>query len=79
TAGYSERCSNVGRLLEQYAYTVEEQSQAGGYVINEEMSPMEAGQTLIMDNPDLLNRWLEGVTNVDGTGAVTIVRDDLGL
>ncbi len=79
TAGYSERCSNVGRLLEQYAYTVEEQSQAGGYVINDEMSPIEAGQTLIMENPDLLNRWLEGVTNVEGTGAVTIVRDDLGL
>jgi len=43
------------------------------------MSPIEAGQTLIMENPDLLNRWLEGVTNVEGTGAVTIVRDDLGL
>ena len=80
TDGYSERCTNVGRLLDQYAYTVEEQSQAGGYVINEDMTPLEAGQALLEAQPALLERWLDGVTMADGEGdALTAVRNDLGL
>lgn len=80
TDGYSERCPNVTRLLEQYAYTVEEQSQAGGYVINDEMTPIEAGQTLLENQPALLERWLADVTTADGEGdAATAIREDLGL
>jgi glycine betaine/proline transport system substrate-binding protein len=80
TEGYSDRCTNVARLLEQYAYSVEEQSRAGGYVINEEMSPIEAGRTLLEDQPELLDRWLDGVTTADGEeDATAVVRADLGL
>lgn len=80
TEGYTERCTNVGRLLDQYAYSVEEQSQAGGYVINDDMTPLEAGQALIEEQPALLSRWLDGVTMADGDGnALTAVRNDLGL
>ncbi|RZU99676.1 choline ABC transporter substrate-binding protein [Spiribacter vilamensis] len=80
TAGYTDRCTNVGRLLEQYAYTVEEQSKAGGHVINDDMSPLEAAQSVVSDNPALLDRWLDGVTTASGDGdAVEVIRDDLGL
>lgn len=80
TEGYTERCSNVGRLLDQYAYSVEEQSQAGGYVINDDMTPLEAGQAVIAAQPALLGRWLDGVTTADGSAdALTTVRNDLGL
>jgi choline ABC transporter, periplasmic binding protein len=80
SAGYADRCSNVGRLLDQYAYTVEEQSRAGGHVINDDMSPLEAAQTLVSDNPELIDRWLDGVTTASGEGdAVAVVRNDLGL
>ena len=80
TEGYAERCTNVGRLLDQYAYSVEEQSKAGGYVINDDMTPLEAGQALLEEQPALLERWLDGVTMADGDGdALTAVRNDLGL
>ena len=80
TEGYAERCSNVGRLLNQYAYSVEEQSQAGGHVINDDMTPLEAGQALIESQPALLERWLDGVTSADGSAdALSLVRSDLGL
>lgn len=80
TAGYTDRCSNVGRLLEQYAYSVEEQSEAGGYVINDDQSPLAAAQSLVADKPEMLDRWLDGVTTASGEGdAVEVIREDLGL
>jgi glycine betaine/proline transport system substrate-binding protein len=80
SAGYTDRCSNVSRLLDQYAYTVDEQSRAGGYVINDGMSPLEAAQTLASNNPELIDRWLDGVTTASGEDdAVAVVSDDLGL
>lgn len=80
TSGYTERCGNVGRFLEQYRYTVEEQSLAGGFVINEDLSTREAGLRLIEERPELLERWLDGVTTADGSeDAVAVVRESLGL
>ncbi|PWG62474.1 choline ABC transporter substrate-binding protein [Sediminicurvatus halobius] len=80
TSGYTDRCANVGRFLEQYEYTVEEQSRAGGYVINEDMGTREAGLRLIEEQPELLERWLDGVTTADGSeDAVAVVRESLGL
>lgn len=79
TAGYTDRCPNVGRLLDQYAFSVEEQSLAGGHVINDGMEPLEAAQAVIAEEPALLERWLDGVTTADGTTpAIEAVQADLG-
>ncbi|MDX1610267.1 MAG: glycine betaine ABC transporter substrate-binding protein [Halofilum sp. (in: g-proteobacteria)] len=58
--GYAWQCPNVGQFLENYTFTVEEQSQMAGYVINEGMDYAEAGRKLIQEKPDLLNRWFGG-------------------
>jgi len=55
--GYAWECPNVGQFLENYEYTVEEQSKMAGYVINDEMDYAEAGRKLVQDNPELLERW----------------------
>jgi len=55
--GYAWSCPNVGQFLENYEYTVEEQSAMAGYVINDEMDYAEAGRKLIKENPELLERW----------------------
>jgi len=80
TTGYTDKCPNVGRFLKRYTYTVDEQSRAGGYVINDQMSPLDAGLTLIRKHPELLDRWFDGVKTADGSrDAVPVLRKALGL
>jgi glycine betaine/proline transport system substrate-binding protein len=80
TTGYADKCANVGRFLKQYTYSVEEQSRAGGYVINEDMGTLEAGVKLIKENPQLLDRWLEGVKTADGSqDALPVVKQALDV
>lgn len=86
--GYAWQCPNVGQFLENYTFTVAEQSQMAGYVINEEMDYAEAGRKLIEDKPELLDRWLgDGgtyqtgpVKTADGNqNAREVVAEALGL
>jgi glycine betaine/proline transport system substrate-binding protein len=78
-SGYTKKCPNVGKLLEQYRYSVDEQSLAGEYVINQEMEPAEAGRKLMKGHPELLRRWLSGVKTFDGKrDALPVVKEALG-
>lgn len=87
--GYAWECPNVGQFLENYEYTVEEQSKMAGYVINDEMDYAEAGRKLIKEKPELLERWFgQGgtyqtgavVKTADGeSGAKATVEEALGL
>jgi len=56
--GYAWQCPNVGQFLENYTFTVDEQSKMAGYVINGGMDYAEAGRKLIKEEPELLDRWL---------------------
>lgn len=86
--GYAWQCPNVGQFLENYTFTVEEQSRMAGYVINEDMDYAEAGRRLIKENPELLDRWFgDGGTyqtgpikTRDGSGnAKDVVAKALGI
>ena len=86
--GYAWECPNVGQFLENYRYTVDEQSQMGHYIINEDMDYAEAGLRLIKEKPELLERWFgQGgtyqtgpVKTADGkTNAKGVIAKALGL
>ena len=55
--GYTWECPNVGQLLHNYTFTLDEQNLLGKYVINQDMDYLEAGKQLIQDNPEILDRW----------------------
>lgn len=57
--GYAWECPNVGQILENYTFTLDEQNKMGDYVINGDMTYLEAGQELIRNNPELLDRWFD--------------------
>ncbi|MDZ7747903.1 MAG: ABC transporter substrate-binding protein [Halofilum sp. (in: g-proteobacteria)] len=87
-AGYAWQCPNVGQFLENYTFTVEEQSAMAGYVINDEMDYAEAGRKLIQDKPELIERWFgQGgtyqtgpVKNRDGSkNAADVIRSALDM
>jgi len=86
--GYAWQCPNVGQFLENYEYTVAEQSALATYVVNDEMNYADAGMKLIRENPELLDRWFGhggtyqtgAVTTADGKGsAKSAIEKALGL
>ncbi len=77
-AGYTDECVNVGRFLENLRFTVEME--------NEIMSAMDAGADArdaghdwLLENPEILEVWLDGVMALDGTDGLSAVRSTLGL
>jgi len=87
-AGYAWQCPNVGQFLENYTFTVDEQSRLAGFVLNDEMGYAEAGRALIKEKPELLERWLGAggtfqtgpVKTADGSeNALDVVASALGL
>ena len=85
---YAWKCPNVGQLLANYTFTLDEQNTLGDYVINDEMSYLEAGKQLIQDKPEILDRWFDqggpyvftGVTTRDGEKAAKpVVKAALGI
>ncbi|RTE66709.1 choline ABC transporter substrate-binding protein [Amphritea opalescens] len=77
--GYQEECGNVGKLLTNLKFTLSMENQIMDLIMNGEMSPMEAAQTYLKQNPDVLNPWLEGVTTTDGNNGLSAVQKHLGL
>ena len=85
--GYGWQCPNVGQLLENYTFTLKQQNKMGDYVLNEDMDYAKAGQQLIKDNPELLQRWFNqggkykttGVTTRNGGNAIETVKQALGM
>ncbi len=80
TSGYAEKCGNVGRFLRQYTMSVDDQSLAGGFVLDDGMDYIDAGIALVEERPDLLETWLQGVNTWDGEQqALPAVKEELGL
>ena len=85
--GYAWECPNVGQFLENFEFTVEEQSIMAGHVLNDDMDYDEAGRTLAQDHPELLERWFDQggtfqtgpVETADGDEALPAIREALDL
>ena len=77
--GYAWACTNVGQFLDNYVWTVEEQSLAMGYVNNEDMEPLAAGKRVIRENPAMLERWFarSGIYKTGGIDDAAGERDAL--
>jgi glycine betaine/proline transport system substrate-binding protein len=77
--GYSEECPNVGRFLENLAFTVEAEDLMMSYILDDGMSADEAAEKWLTENPDVLDAWLDGVTTREGEPGAAAVRQGLGL
>lgn len=62
---YAERCPNIHRLLTNLAFTAEQESQLMEPIMARENAKTVARKWL-KDNPQVLRRFLDGVTTVDG-------------
>lgn len=78
-AGYSSECPNVGALLENMVFTVEDEDLLMSYILDEDMQPATAAERWLKDNPQTIDAWLEGVTTLRGEPGAAAVRQGLGL
>ncbi len=79
-AGYSEQCPNVGKLLQNLTFSLDMENEIMGYMLDDGMDPAAAAVNLVKNNPDLVDRWLAGVTTIDGSGdGAAAVKKHLGM
>jgi glycine betaine/proline transport system substrate-binding protein len=78
--GYGEECPNVARLLDNLVFTLDIENTLMGYILDDDMEPEEAAAKLLEERPELLDKWLAGVTTLDGeTEGVAAVKESLGI
>jgi glycine betaine/proline transport system substrate-binding protein len=75
--GYRAACPNVGRLLENLQFTPEIESRMMALILDEHLDGRVAATQFLASHPQLLDRWLAGVTTVDGGPATAAVRESL--
>lgn len=78
--GYTQRCSNVGRLLNNMTFSLDLENEMMGYMLDDGMDPQAAARKVLRGNPQLLEQWLQGVTTFDGqTSGIKAVKAHLGM
>ncbi|BAU73935.1 choline ABC transporter substrate-binding protein [Metapseudomonas furukawaii] len=77
--GYSDECRNVGALLKNLEFSLAMENQIMGAILDDKEQPERAAKAWLKANPQVLDRWLSGVSTYDGEAAVPAVRASLGL
>ena len=79
SAGYHERCPNVGKFLKNLKFTLQMENQIMADILNENMDANAAAMNALKAAPTVLVGWLDGVTTVDGGDGLAAVQSALGL
>ncbi len=77
--GYLQECPNVGKLLQNLAFTLNMESQVMGGILDDGKDGDQAAADWLKANPAPLETWLAGVTTVDGGDGLAAVKAHLGL
>jgi len=76
--GYSAECPNVGKLLQNLEFTLPLESEVMGRILDDGEDPDTAAAEWLTANPDILTKWLDGVTTRDGGDGLAAVHAALG-
>jgi glycine betaine/proline transport system substrate-binding protein len=76
--GYVEECPNVGAFLKNLEFTVEGESEMMGSMLKDGLDGTAAAKKWMAAHPEVVQKWLAGVTTFDGEDAVAAVKAALG-
>lgn len=79
SAGYVDKCPNVGQFLKNLKFTLQMENEIMGDILNENMDPNEAAMKALKADSSSLSDWLSGVETIDGKNGLAAVRVALGL
>lgn len=68
--GYASECPNVGKFLKNLTFTLQAENEIMAAILDEGKKPEAAAKAWIKQNPEALNRWLDGVKTKDGADAL---------
>ncbi len=74
SAGYSERCPNLGQLLENVEFTVDMENELMLEVLENGADPVEAAGDWLKAHPEVVDAWLIDVEARDGTSGANAVK-----
>ena len=77
--GYAAECPNVAALLNNLSFDIDYENKGMAHLMNEGLSPEDAGKKSLMAEPARLDTWLKGVTTLDGKPGIEAVKAALGL
>ena len=76
-AGYVAECPNVGRFLQNLAFTLDMENQIMAAILDEGKEPGPAARDWLSANRDAAMPWLDGVTTFDGGDAQAALNEAL--
>lgn len=78
-AGYTQECPNVGKLLSNLEFQLDMENEIMGKILDDGEDPAKAAIAYLKANPAVLDKWLDGVTTIDGQEGLPAVKKSLGL
>jgi glycine betaine/proline transport system substrate-binding protein len=75
--GYLNECPNVARLLKNLEFTLPMENEVMGLILDQGMEPNKAARQWLQKKPSVLEKWLIGVTTVDGQEGLAAVKGAL--
>ncbi|MBN9046295.1 MAG: choline ABC transporter substrate-binding protein [Rhizobiales bacterium] len=78
-AGYTQECPNVGKFLTNLEFQIGMENEIMGKILDDGEEAPKAATEWLKANPSVLDKWLDGVTTVDGKPGLPAVKASLGL
>lgn len=76
---YLKTCSNVGQLLQNLSFSLKMENQLMGSILNDNAKPEAAAKSWLKANPQVLEKWLNKVTTLDGSNGNDAVKSYLKI
>ncbi|MBF0452650.1 MAG: choline ABC transporter substrate-binding protein [Candidatus Magnetomorum sp.] len=77
--GYIQECPNVGTFIKNLSFTLQMENEVMGMILNQSMHHEKAANQWLKHHPEILKKWLDGVTTIDGKPALPEVNQSLGI
>jgi glycine betaine/proline transport system substrate-binding protein len=77
--GYAKDCPNVAKLLSNLKFTSAIENVLMSDILDKGMQPDAAVRGWMQKNPAVVEKWLDGVTTLDGKPGLPAVKSGLGL
>ena len=76
--GYAKECPNVARLLSNLAFDSAMENRLMSDILDQGMQPDAAVRAWMKKNPAVLEKWLDGVTTLDGKPGMAAAKSAFG-
>jgi glycine betaine/proline transport system substrate-binding protein len=77
--GYPELCPNVTALFRNLVFDINYENTGMNLIMSDSMEVPAAAKKMMQDHPEKVEKWLAGVTTIDGKSGLDAVKASLGL